>query len=139
MSQWRSTKARRVLAALLRKGWLLKRQSGSHRMLSRPGSGLRDRTPFGVRSITTLLGGFDWLPGDGGVEDIGVKIGSIRPDDGSKLGINANFEKILAVAQPGKHALESNVPANIDHALDAILEAEEQLVALQRTNFDDVL
>lgn len=37
MSQWRSAKARRVLAALLRIGWSIKRQSGSHRVLSRPG------------------------------------------------------------------------------------------------------
>ena len=37
MSQWPSTKARRVLAALLNVGWQLKRQSGSHRTLSRPG------------------------------------------------------------------------------------------------------
>lgn len=37
MSQWPSTKARIVLAALLRSGWMLKRQSGSsHRILSRP-------------------------------------------------------------------------------------------------------
>jgi predicted RNA binding protein YcfA (HicA-like mRNA interferase family) len=34
---WPSTKARRVLAALFRIGWTLKRQSGSHRTLSRPG------------------------------------------------------------------------------------------------------
>jgi predicted RNA binding protein YcfA (HicA-like mRNA interferase family) len=37
MSKWGSTKARRVLAALLRIGWNLKRQSGSHRILSRDG------------------------------------------------------------------------------------------------------
>jgi predicted RNA binding protein YcfA (HicA-like mRNA interferase family) len=37
MSQWRSTKARRVLAALLSLGWNIKRESGSHRVLSRPG------------------------------------------------------------------------------------------------------
>ena len=35
MSQWPSTKARRVLAALLSIGWALKRQSGSHKTLSR--------------------------------------------------------------------------------------------------------
>jgi predicted RNA binding protein YcfA (HicA-like mRNA interferase family) len=34
---WPSTRARRVLAALLRIGWTLKRQSGSHRTLSREG------------------------------------------------------------------------------------------------------
>ena len=37
MSNWPATKARRVLAALLRIGWTIKRQSGSHRTLKRPG------------------------------------------------------------------------------------------------------
>jgi len=37
MSQWPSSKARRVLAALLRTGWQIKRQSGSHRILGRTG------------------------------------------------------------------------------------------------------
>ena len=36
MSSWPAAKARRVLAALQRLGWSLKRQSGSHRTLSRP-------------------------------------------------------------------------------------------------------
>jgi predicted RNA binding protein YcfA (HicA-like mRNA interferase family) len=37
MSQWSSAKARRVLAALLRIGWSIKRESSSHNILSRPG------------------------------------------------------------------------------------------------------
>ena len=37
MSQWPSKKARLVLAALLKLGWSIKRQTGSHRTLSRPG------------------------------------------------------------------------------------------------------
>lgn len=37
MSGWSSAKARRVLAALQRIGWRVKRQSGSHRTLSRDG------------------------------------------------------------------------------------------------------
>lgn len=37
MSQWPSSKAKRVYAALLRIGWQLKRQSGSHRTLFRAG------------------------------------------------------------------------------------------------------
>ena len=36
MSGWPSAKANRVLAALLRIGWSVKHQSGSHRTLSRP-------------------------------------------------------------------------------------------------------
>ncbi len=35
MSEWPRTRARQVLAALLRIGWRVKRTSGSHRSLSR--------------------------------------------------------------------------------------------------------
>jgi len=34
---WPAAKAKRVLAALLRIGWSIKRTSGSHRILERPG------------------------------------------------------------------------------------------------------
>ena len=37
MAQWPSSRAGRVLAALLRIGWSVKRQSGSHRTLQRAG------------------------------------------------------------------------------------------------------
>ena len=37
MSNWSAVRARRVLAALFTIGWRLKRQSGSHRTLSRDG------------------------------------------------------------------------------------------------------
>lgn len=37
MSEWPATKARRVFAGLLRIGWSIKRTTGSHRVLERPG------------------------------------------------------------------------------------------------------
>lgn len=37
MSHWPATKAARVLAALLRIGWTIKRQTGSHKTLQRGG------------------------------------------------------------------------------------------------------
>ncbi len=37
MSEWSSTKAKQVLAALLRIGWTVKRQVGSHQLLERAG------------------------------------------------------------------------------------------------------
>ncbi len=37
MSPWRSSRARRVLAALERIGWRIKRRTGSHRVLERDG------------------------------------------------------------------------------------------------------
>jgi len=37
VSRWPSTKAKRVLGALPRQGWRIKRQSGAHRILERQG------------------------------------------------------------------------------------------------------
>ena len=37
MTNWPSARSQRVLAALLRIGWVVKRQVGSHRVLSRAG------------------------------------------------------------------------------------------------------
>lgn len=37
MNAWPSTRARRVLTALMRIGWAIKRQRGSHRVLTRAG------------------------------------------------------------------------------------------------------
>jgi len=37
VSSWRSSRARRVVAALTRIGWEIKRETGSHRVLTRSG------------------------------------------------------------------------------------------------------
>jgi predicted RNA binding protein YcfA (HicA-like mRNA interferase family) len=37
VNRWSATRARRVLAALERIGWRVKRTTGSHRVLERPG------------------------------------------------------------------------------------------------------
>lgn len=59
MSQWPSTKAAQVLAALLRIGWQIKRQSGSHRTLSRQGwpdfvFAFHDREEIGPRMLARI-------------------------------------------------------------------------------------
>ncbi len=58
--EWPSTKARLVLATLLRKGWQIKRQKGSHRLLAKEGwrdytFAYHDRAELG-RSALELLG-----------------------------------------------------------------------------------
>lgn len=37
MTNWGSVRAKRLLASLLRIGWVVKRQTGSHKVLERPG------------------------------------------------------------------------------------------------------
>ena len=59
MSQWPATKARRVLAALERIGWRVKRQSGSHRTLERAGwpdmvFGFHDNDEIGPRMLARI-------------------------------------------------------------------------------------
>ena len=60
MSQWASAKARKVLAALLRIGWTIKRRSrGSHRILSRPGwpdliFAFHDREEIGPKMLARI-------------------------------------------------------------------------------------
>ena len=59
MSDWPSTKANRVLASLLRIGWNVKRQTGSHKVLARDGwpnvvFAFRDREELGPRMLARL-------------------------------------------------------------------------------------
>lgn len=59
MSDWPATRARRVIAALERKGWRVKRQTGSHKVLSRPGwpnvvFAFRDGEELGPRMLARI-------------------------------------------------------------------------------------
>lgn len=69
MSQWSATKAKRVLAALLRIGWVIKRQSGSHRTLARAGwedvvFAFHDQEEIGPRMLSRI-----------------AKVTGLRPED----------------------------------------------------------
>jgi predicted RNA binding protein YcfA (HicA-like mRNA interferase family) len=59
MSQWPSSKAKRVLAALLHCGWAVKRQSGSHKTLAKAGMpdyvfAFRDADEIGPKMLTRV-------------------------------------------------------------------------------------
>jgi predicted RNA binding protein YcfA (HicA-like mRNA interferase family) len=59
MTAWRAAKARRVLDALLRAGWSIKRQTGSHRVLQKTGSpdyvfAFHDREEIGPRMMARI-------------------------------------------------------------------------------------
>jgi predicted RNA binding protein YcfA (HicA-like mRNA interferase family) len=69
MSVWPAIKARRVLAALARIGWKIKRTSSSHRTLSRPGwpdvvFGFHDNGEIGPRMLARI-----------------AKVTGLKPDD----------------------------------------------------------
>ena len=59
MSDWRTVKAKRLLVALLRIGWSVKRQTGSHKVLSRPGwadvvFAFHDKEEIGPRMLARI-------------------------------------------------------------------------------------
>ena len=69
MSSWGAAKARRVLAALLRIGWQLKRESGSHRLLSRAGwpdfvFAFHDQEELGPRMLARIAKHTGLTPND---------------------------------------------------------------------------
>jgi predicted RNA binding protein YcfA (HicA-like mRNA interferase family) len=60
MSQWPSSKARRVYAALMKLGWSVKRQTGSHRTLQLEGwtdfvFAFHDGDELGPRMLARIL------------------------------------------------------------------------------------
>ncbi|MCY3956451.1 MAG: type II toxin-antitoxin system HicA family toxin [Nitrospira sp.] len=59
MSRWPSTPASRVLSALLRIGWSIKRSTGSHKVLERQGwadvvFAFHDRVEIGPKMLARL-------------------------------------------------------------------------------------
>ena len=69
MSSWGAAKAQRVLAALLRIGWQLKRESGSHRLLSRAGwpdfvFAFHDQEELGPRMLARIAKHTGLTPND---------------------------------------------------------------------------
>jgi predicted RNA binding protein YcfA (HicA-like mRNA interferase family) len=66
---WGAAKARRVLSALLRKGWVQKRQAGSHRTLAREGwpdfvFGFHDDEEIGPKMIARIAKHTGLTPND---------------------------------------------------------------------------
>jgi predicted RNA binding protein YcfA (HicA-like mRNA interferase family) len=59
MSQWSSAKARKVLSALEKIGWKVKRQTGSHKILERDGwedyvFAFRDSDEIGAKMLDRI-------------------------------------------------------------------------------------
>ena len=66
---WRTVKASRVLTVLLRLGWHIKRQKGSHRILGKDGKtditfAFHDREEIGPRMLARIAKHTDLTPDD---------------------------------------------------------------------------
>jgi predicted RNA binding protein YcfA (HicA-like mRNA interferase family) len=69
MNGWPAVKAGRVLRALIRLGWTIERQRGSHRTLSRPAwpnyvFAFHDGEELGPRMLTRIAKHIGLRPGD---------------------------------------------------------------------------
>ena len=69
MSQWRSIKAKQLLAALLKIGWSVKRQDGSHKTMERSGYpdyvfAFHDRDEIGPKMLARVAKHTGLMPND---------------------------------------------------------------------------
>jgi predicted RNA binding protein YcfA (HicA-like mRNA interferase family) len=69
VSSWPASKAKRVLAALLKIGWTIKRSTGSHRVLSRTGwsdyvFAFHDQDEIGPRMLARIARATGLTPDD---------------------------------------------------------------------------
>jgi len=69
VSQWPSSIAKRVLSALLRIGWSIKRTTGSHKVLEREGFpnfvfAFHDREEIGPKMLARISKHTELEPGD---------------------------------------------------------------------------
>jgi len=64
MSEWPSTRAKRVLAALLKIGWVVKRQTSSHKVHPDVVFAFHDKEEIGPRMLARLAKHTGLTPGD---------------------------------------------------------------------------
>ena len=69
MSHWPAVRARALLQALMQMGWQVKRQTGSHRTLGRPGwpdytFAFHDGEEIGPRMLARIAKHTGLMPGD---------------------------------------------------------------------------
>ena len=69
MSNWPSSKSKKVLSALINKGWEIKRISGSHKILSKPGwsdfvFAFHDNEEIGPKMLSRISKHTGLLPSD---------------------------------------------------------------------------
>jgi len=69
VSRWPSVKSRKVLAALFKSGWRIKRQSGSHRTLEKEGwpdfvYAFHDNDEIGPKMLARISKHTGLAPGD---------------------------------------------------------------------------
>ena len=65
-------------------------------------------------------------PGDASVENVGIKVRSVRPNYGTQLRIDAELGEVGGIAQRLEDSVEAEIGREIDHALNAIFEPKMQ-------------
>src|ERR1017187_8186263 len=71
-------------------------------------------------------------PGDASVENVGIKVRSVRPNYGTQLRIDAELGEVGGIAQRLEDSVEAEIGREIDHALNAIFEPKMQATIAER-------
>src|ERR1019366_8523864 len=81
----------------------------------------------------------DRRPGDASVENVGIKVRSVRPNYGAQFRIDAAPCEIGGGTQRLEDSSEAEMGREIDHALNAVLEPKMQAIIAERLCGNDVL
>jgi len=81
----------------------------------------------------------DRSTGDTPIKNVRIKIGSVRPSYSAQLRIDADTREVGGVAQWREDSLEAEIGREINHALDAVLEAKMQAMLAESSCGNNVL
>jgi hypothetical protein len=70
--------------------------------------------------------------GDASVENVGIKVRSVRPSYGAQLRIDADLREVGGIMQRLEDSAEAEMGREIDHALNAIFEPKMQAMIAER-------
>src|ERR1019366_7832491 len=81
----------------------------------------------------------DWRLSDAPVENVGIKVRSVRPCYGAQVRIDADLREVGGVAQRLEDSLEAEMGREIYHALNPVLEPYVQAIIADGVCANNVL
>ena len=76
--------------------------------------------------------------GDGSVQDVGIQIGPVRPDDRAELRMDAHLRKALGVTEGSKDPFPTDELVEVDLTPEAVGESQVQPIPSERLHLHDI-
>jgi hypothetical protein len=83
-------------------------------------------------------GEVDSLAGHDSVENVGIEIGAVRPNDRAEVRVDSYLRKARWIAQGGEESVPADDSVEVRLALDAVGKAQVETVISGRSSLSDV-